>query len=609
MDLNERTIHDVIHPTAIFLPADQEDHPVQNQDSAQTHEPSWEDSQLNPKNRIDSLEPPTPALWKIDGCTALGMQFYAIPLFIEDVPPIRCDVYIDEVATESPLIRTLLDLDVVFHTRDRTRVQQQGISNYVLRALQVWTMSHGLDRTRDIYYDSPFGVRILFRDLPLNVRDVDIEVVANHDLEARQYTVPELAAMWQVTGDQMPPSVDIYKLAFVRQLHDSVCVVRYRKDRAANGCKDGNPEGEDGLWVFKALMNNLKYMYHELRVLLNMPAHPNVVARPSRLVVKKYKLNKKRENVVGFLMPFYSGGGLRDELPLLRMNHRLELKDQVRWARGICSGVLHIRFSANTYYPDMRLDQIVLPANDKRPIILDFEQRGVWVEFGPPEVNAIEYLRVLALDEEETYDCDPEPDGSWPVRKRFADILDRILPSWTDLSVNCGNYDNPPHGYNIPWVCLTPREQEHAEVYMLGRVLWCIFEGMSAPQRAAVWQSYQNEPEFEFPEFRRTPGALRDLITRCTRGQRGQLSAHVVRERSRVVLRDGRAGGGGTEAEIRAVARKFWADEVRWAEEFVLDREKSMGEGTWDENIFGRPTLAEVDAALGEFEAGILKGN
>ena len=32
--------------------------------------------------------------------------------------------------------------------------------------------------------------------------------------------------------------------------------------------------------------------------------------------------------------------------------------------------------------------------------MVDFEQRGVWCEFAAPEVNAIDYIRHLAVDEE-----------------------------------------------------------------------------------------------------------------------------------------------------------------------------------------------------------------
>lgn len=232
-------------------------------------------------------------------------------------------------------------------------------------------------------------------------------------------------------------------------------------------------------------------------------------------------------------------------------------------------------------------------------------QGGVWVEFGPPEVNALEYLRVLALDEQEDDSFDSpgsELNDSWPSRQHFSDILTRLRPDWRDICIQDAYYDNPKEGYNIPWICLTPGEQEYAEVYMLGRLMWCIFEGMAAPQRGAVWQSYAIEPEFDFPEFRRTPAILRTLIMRCTKGHRDQLSNYVVRRGSKIVLRNDPKRGDGSAAEIRAVAREFWEKEVAWAESFVLERERRLNDGSWGGNHFERETLERVDAALSKLQ-------
>lgn len=538
----------------------------------------------------------------------------------------RFDVFVTEKATQSPMLRKLLDLDFAFHARDSTRVRQQAISSYITRALQVWTTEvYGLDKVKEMYYDQPFGTRIMFENLPLNVRNVQIQIGSMHNLEFHQCSLRELAEMWNMEMDEMPQTVDIYSLVHVRQLQDSVCVVRYRQDRDPSV----DPEGTlaNGVWAFKALTSSVKYMYHELRNLLTMPPHPNVLGRPVRLVTKKARSNDKREVVVGFLEPYYSGINLRDSLPLLRMNKQLRLEDQVRWARQICSGMLHIRHKGNLYYPDMRLDQIVMTSDNKHPVILDFEQRGVWCEFAAPEVNALEHMRALATDADED-ESDDSYVGALPtiatdteeaaarrhnhtLRRRYADLLTRLLPGWEELGGHDDHYTNPALGYNVPWICLTDREREHAEVYMLGRLLWCVFEGMSAPQRGAVWQSYRNEPEFEFPTFGRTPPALRGLVDRCTRGRRRPLSSLVVRAGSKLVLQRWGPGDQPPTAEarvreIRALAKDFWEQEVGWAEGFLLDREDKMKKGVWNENVFNRPTLKEVDDALEAFQREVL---
>lgn len=635
MDLTSEAIHDVIHPTAIYeVPIDRL---VPFAGQTDPHEPAWEDSQLNIKNRIDSTAPLRSALWSIDGGAGLGTQYFAVATFIEDAPPMRFDVFISEKAMESRLIRQLLDLDDAFHARDRNRVQQQAIASYIVRALQIWTAEvYGLERVKEMYYNQPFGTRIVFENLPLNVRDAKIVIGPMHNLEYHQLSPRELGEMWQMDVEQMPPTVDIFSLVYVRQLQDSVCLVRYRGD-----------EGTETLWALKALISSVKYMYHELRNLLTMPPHPNVLGRPTKLVTKQTRSNARRTVVIGFLEPYYSGINLRDTLPVLRMNNMLRLGDQIGWAKQICSGLVHIRHKGNMYYADMRLDQIVMTPDNTRPVILDFEQRGVWCEFASPEVNALEYMRILASDDYDDDDDDYGDDGGCSgsggsssyvtvpnaaetaqlrnrgLRARYAALLGRLHPGWRDLGGADGHYHNPPHGYNVAWACLTPAEQERAEVYMLGRLLWCIFEGMSAPQRGAVWQSYRNEPEFEFPAFARTPPGLRGLIERCTAGRRPQLSGLVVRRGSRLEMRASPAGGrpglepreamqpAGREAEIRTirqVAAEFWREEIAWAEDFLLDRERKMGDGTWNENIFGRPSLEEVDGALADFQRKVLGG-
>lgn len=625
MDLTPEAIHDVIHPTAIYeVPPDRL---VPLADQTDPLEPDWEDSQLNIKNRIDSTAPLQSALWRIGGGAGLGTQYFAVPTFIRDAPPMRFDVFISEKATESRLTRQLLDLDDAFHARDCRRVQQQAIASYIVRALQVWTTEvQGLEKAREMYYSLPFGTRIVFEDLPLNVRDAKIGIAPMHNLEYHQLSPQELGGMWQMDVEQMPPTVDMFSLVHVRQLQDSVCLVKYRGD-----------EGTETLWVLKALISSVKYMYHELRNLLTMPPHPNVLDRPTKLVTKKVRINAMRTVVIGFLEPYYSGINLRDTLPVWRMNNKLHLEDQIRWAKQICSGLVHIRHKGNMYYADMRLDQIVMTHDNTRPVIVDFEQRGVWCEFASPEVNALEYMRILASDDFSDFDDDDdgygdeEEGGSYAtvptaeetaqlrnrgLRARYAALLGRLHPGWRDLSGPDGYYRNPPRGYNVAWSCLRPAEQERAEVYMLGRLLWCVFEGMSAPQRGAVWQSYRNEPEFEFPAFARTPPELRGLIERCTAGRRPQLSGLVVRRGSKLEMRAdpvdeprGLKDREAREAKIRMIrqaAGDFWREEIAWAETFLLDRERRMKDETWNDNIFGRPSLEEVDEALAAFQRKVL---
>ncbi|KAL2264398.1 hypothetical protein VTK26DRAFT_4866 [Humicola hyalothermophila] len=589
MELNSISIHDVIHPTAAYS---------QSSASAIPHgtprggDVSWLESQLNPKNRIDSLEPPLNPLWRIDGCTGLGTQYFALPLFLAHVPPMRFDVFIPEEAATCPLIRELLDLNAAFHTKDAARIRRLGISIHILRTLQAWITSKGHEGPGLIgamYRDLPFGSRIIFENLDVNIRNIRITVAPTYFVERQLLGVSGLDEKLGVAPELLPRSVDISCLSIVQQLHDSVCVVRMRQHEGSDTTK---------LWILKALTSGTKYLYVELRNLLRMEPHPHVISKPEYLVTKYCRFGGKVA-VVGFVVPFHASGSLRDTLPLLQIHDRLTLSLQLKWATQLASAVLHVRERGRMFYPDLRLDNVVLSAT-QNIVMVDFEQRGVWCEFAAPEINALEYTRLLASDNS----CDGgEAESTIPdeTRSHFARILDRLLPDWDALQAG-DEYSALPNGYssyNIPWLCLDETEQEAAEVYMLGRVLWCIFEGQSAPQRAAFWQSYRREPDLEFPAFRRTPPALRSLIDRCTRGRRQALSSLIVRRGSRLVL-VGREKSS-TPEEVVRVAREWWRAEVEAAERFLEMREERKSRGTWDGNYFGRPRLRELLREMEEF--------
>jgi len=597
MELNSTSIHDVIHPTSAFLKDPPRDPPPSADDL------SWAESRLNPKNRIDSLEPPRHPLWRIDGCTGLGTQYYVVPLFLADVPPVRIDVFVpEEVATDATL-RELLDLNTAFHTKDAPRLRRLGIASHILRTLQVWTLSDGRDSREtisDMYKKLPFGSRIIFENLNRDVTKIKVTIAPTYYVETQLLSHSKLAPTLGLSKEVLPEAIDISRLSFVEQLHDSVCLVRMNPNDNGDMTRPHIQEDPSKLWVMKALTSGTKYLFGELRTLLQLEPHPHVISRPEYLVTKYCRFGGKTA-VVGFMIRYHAAGSLRDTLPLLRIHGRLTLSAQLKWATQLASGVLHIRERGRTYYPDLRLDNMVLSDADD-VIMIDFEQRGVWCEFSAPEVNALEYIRLLAGASE--IDDDDEANIQEGVQDHFTEILNKLLPDW-ELLQSIEEYGQFPRGYtsyNIPWQCLSPVEQEAAEVYMLGRVLWCIFEGQSAPQHSAVWQSYRWEPDYEFPEFRRTPPEIRDLIDRCTSGRRGVLSRIVTRRGSKLILRSAPADAAQNANQVFKAAQDWWAAEVKFSEEFVQMRIKMKQCGEWNENYYNRPALKEVLTSLEHFQ-------
>lgn len=568
MDLSEQVIHDVIHPTAAFCEV-----PAVNGEAQllPSHpDPTWEHSMLNPKNRIDSLEIPEKPLWKIDGCTGFGGQIYATPTFYDSMPPFRMDVFTPEPNAISPELRRLLDIDYTFHTRDKARIAKLGFMRHVLRILHHWASN--MEDPRQIYDKVAFGSRIVLRNMPVNIADADIVIANAHFFERQLLSLPILKAHWADEIKIFPPAVGLGELVYLEQLHDSVSLVRL----------DGKVS------IFKGLTSYSKYLYHELRQLLRIPPHPHVMSRPSHLVTKKCSFGGKTA-VVGLILELHKHGSIRDLVPFLELHSQVSLADKIKWSLQLTSALVHLRTMPGMFYPDLRLDNIVL-TESRDLVMVDFEQRGVWCEFAAPEVNAIEYMRILARDE----------DISEDVAERYGELLSSLLPKWEHIDEG-EEYKWPNDGYNIPWACLTPTEQEACEVFMLGRVLWCIFEAKSAPQRAAVWMSYRWEPDVDFPGYTRTPAPLRRLIDRCTRGRRAGLSKYVVREGNQLVLRELEHTGRSTPQQVQQTAKVWWAEEIKASEDWLRERADCMERGDWKENYYDRPTLDEVYAELEEF--------
>ncbi|KAK3180201.1 hypothetical protein K4F52_008400 [Lecanicillium sp. MT-2017a] len=570
MELSPEVIYNVLHPTAAFSRRSRD---AVDTPSVPTRA-TWETSFLNPKNRINSLELPQSPLWRIDGCIACGTQYFAVPLFLGDLAPNRVDVFIPPASEIDPKIRDALDLNIAFHTRDTRRVRELAISRHLVRCLSHWTSTSKDFTTR--YKQLPFGSRILFHNLPADIGETTISILPIHYIERQMLSVLALQTL-RGADVTLPPSVDLGELAYLSQPHDSVSIVRY--------------SGQT--WIFKALTSHTKYLYHELRQLLCIPTHPSILSKPSYVVTKSCSFGSKVA-IIGFLAEYHCYGSLRDHLPFLSIHNLTTLAKEVKWSLQITSAMVHLRKNAGIFYPDLRLDNIVLSESGD-VIMVDFEQRGVWCEFAAPEVNAIEYIRVLATDDElpqETSD-------------KYAKILDCLLPGWEDL-YNGEEYSWPlgSKGYNIPWLCLTPKEQEACEVYMLGRVLWCIFEAKSSPQRAAAWASYKYEPLQDFPAYERTPPEMRELVDHCTRGRQPALSDYIVRRRSHLILRKHEKFDYTSEStpdEILQTARDWWIDQVHNAEEWLQERAEGIRNGTWEENFYNRPTLREVWNRLAVF--------
>jgi hypothetical protein len=577
MDLNVDLIERTILPTGAFADEIKPKYlAIKHGKSIPT---SWEHSSLNPRNRIDSLDPVKAPKWRIDGCCSLGTQFYTVPIFILGLAPMRIDTFIPELSTIAPEIREVLQADTAFHRQD-ARVSWLGISRYILRTLELWTSS--IPDFKTFYTSLPFGSRILFENISTDIRQVRIRVVQTYALERKLLSLAQLKSLWGLPENSFPPTLDISEVQFIRQMHDSVSLVSVP-----------SPGFGRDLVILKSLTSFPRWLYHELRVLLNMPTHPNIIGRPLYLITKICQFGSKRA-VLGFTTRYHSGGSLQDAVPLLRAQGKLELAMQFKWALQLTSALIHVRENARTFYSDLRMENLVLsqPGNDI--VMVDFEQRGVWAQFPAPEISYLDAIYSLANS------------TVIPVRaqEKYKQLTKRYMGD--TVPALSESYHNPEQGYCAPWIAMAREEQEAGMAYMLARVLWCIFEGLSCPEQP-VWCSYEWEADLEFMEFRRSPVGVMRLIDECTKGRKELEDRFpAARKGNRFVLMQGRWRSGvldedcvgeGTVNEVRDEAMRWWKKELSDAEEFLEKREKGELNGRWKEYL-KRPKLKDILVCL-----------
>ncbi|KAN0117798.1 hypothetical protein V8E51_003775 [Hyaloscypha variabilis] len=573
MEPTPTNISAFMFPSAAFTP----NPPPAVESSSIKH---WPSSTLNPKNRIDSLELLPAPTWKIDGGSADGIRLFAIPNFARGRPPMQIETCIPEIEDIPEHLRDVLQPNSSMF-RESVDVGSSSISRHILRALENWSATRfGGDFEKE-YSSMPYGSRIIFENIAADVRDIKIHFVPAYDVEREYLSKKALQAMWNLPSNAWPETLDLGQLQFQRQLDYVVSLVSL--------------PGTDGReYIFKSLTHDLKHFYHELRLLLTLEPHPNIISHPLYIVTKKCQFGGK-VGVCGMILPYHSAGGLRGVLRRQSLNPQRDLRDEIRWAQQITSALIHIRERSPAFYTNLKLDNIVMASSSEtgtlQPVLIDFEQRigsPVWT---PPEVHYIIYLTSLAT-------ASPSPS----IRQKYTALLQTHRIPFTNPSPTA-LYKNPPHGYCEPWPSFTPAEQEAAQVYMLGKLLWCLFENATLLNTHISITSFRDQPavpDLLFPAFRRTPPVLRDCILQCTAGSgeaRGRAPPLVARyEERKIFLREGEVGEGrGGREQVQSAMRRWWSREIRDAEMFLGSRRESgVSGGCLQKYIDGRPTLRDV---------------
>ncbi|KAH6673451.1 hypothetical protein B0J14DRAFT_700453 [Halenospora varia] len=542
----------VCNPTAVYTPILGWDEDLV-QDST-----NWQTSNLNPKNRINTLTLPSEFRWRLDGIDVDGTRFFAVPLFALKTPPLRIDVYIPSQSEHGLVLREALQSGSAM-VWTGIGAQDLALSKHILHALDLWS-SEFPDFEKQ-YNELPFGSRIIIDNMCADIRQMEIYLVPVYDVEQQWYSLKNLQDMWKFPSHDWPEVLDLSELKLQYQHHEAITIVEIPKRHGAQN------------FIFKSLVRDSKYLYHELKMLLTLDPHPNVISRPLYVVTKKCRFGGKI-GICGFVLKYYPHGTLRNELwkSASATIPPISLSDQFCWARDVTQAVIHINNSALGFYPDIKPDNVVLSAENGvlRAVLIDLEQRGGWYSWSPPEVAYIEYLEYIATRS-----------NDYAVAEKHKKLLRSFIQSWKPLTQG-DRYHDSEHGFSSAWVSLSRSEREAAQVFMLGKLMWCIFECSSSVNCAlGVDMFHEQDTRLRFPTFQSTPAEMQSLIQSCTAGAaewRGKYRPLVisgtklfpVKEHGQIELKVGNAH------ETQLAAKEWWCEEVNDAVAFLEGKVKRL---------------------------------
>lgn len=568
MDVRTAIAAAVMFPTAI----EAQDLEVQDEHSVASADVCWQSESLSVASEKELT-----TVWRIDGMDASGTRFFAVPDFALGARPLRIDTYVPEFSSLSHPLRRVLDLDHAMSAGGDT-FKSQPVARYISAVLQAWSI-----RLPDLvhrYWDLPFGSRIVLENVVSDYTLVNVHLVPIWEVEQQWHSVPALQKMWSLTAQQLPEILDLRRLEFICQMHDSISLV---------GVSD---TGSAQVMVFKSVLDDLQYLYHELKELLRMPPHPNIVSKPKYIITKMCRFGGKI-GVCGFLVDYHAAGTMARVLSSPQLPPILE---RLEWGRQLVLAIMHVDSSPVGFYSNLKLANIVMAGVSPalRPILIDFEQRTGWSSWSPPEIQYVQYMEHLA-----SYSTLAS------TRARYKALLQQYITCWEPHDTRA-RYNNPNHGYSAPWGALAIEEKQSAQTFMLGKVLWCVFEGIGSISSWISVDSFREPPcETLFPTFLQTPLVMRDCIRKCTAGApewEGRYPA-VVRREGKLHTLDGRAAA----AAVQHAAKTWWHGEMVKAEKFVAARAKQKI-GLWlkhDEAaclsfMRQRPSLEEVLSFIDE---------
>ncbi|KAJ5442005.1 hypothetical protein N7445_005012 [Penicillium cf. griseofulvum] len=396
----------------------------------------------------------------------------------------------------------------------------------------------------------PFGSRIIIESVSPNPENAKVRFYPIRSVELAFLSIGALGMMWPQLV--LPTQLHIDQLELVTQLRDTVGLVRIPNI------------SRERLWVFKCRTTDTKYLYHELKMLLSLDEHENVLPKPEFLVVQQDS-SLSLSRVLGMIIPYYPLGNLGQMIERLRKEGTLDFKTKLSWAKQLSTALAWLTTTPMRYYSELKPDNIVCTGLSTIKLI-DMEHYGNWETFTAPEIYHVENLGRLSRS------------NLVPLieRGRYRAMYFENIPNKTDEGAA---YSNPEHGYFDAWNILSPERQEAAMIYALGKMMWCIFEGWSHTVNT-LDEEYTDDCGWEFPEFHDSPPDIRCIIFNCTKGSPDWNEPSVdrlVRVETKIFPK-GRTGREGepraSSAETLHLSKTIWTERLKIMELYMEARRR-----------------------------------
>jgi hypothetical protein len=526
----------------------------------------WTNSTTNPANLPKSLEADGAIQWRIDGSHyGSWTTFYALPITLLQHGPIplkNINVKIRNPSSYSPAIRRILDMPAAEAAMGH-EVNRFAVSKFVRRVLSRWAGS--IDDFNRYYRRLPYGstIRLHMTDGGEDIDKTVVEVRTRYSWNSEYFYPPERPMQQPPDlGPESPPTIRLQQLVTVKQLHDTVSLIKIPETTG------------DKLWVFKT--NDAYFLNLEIENLLGLAkqhdGNSGLMGVPAYLVTNDDDPQLKRCEPLGIILEYCPKGSLAAVIDQRRVAGTLDLKTKFRWAQQLARAVMDITYNKMGYHSSIKPNNILVNDDDSLRLI-DMEQRGNWDAFTAPEIS---YRNLI--------------DWHW---------------GWTTMS----------------W-----HERTMAEVYSVGKVLWCIFEGWSHTKNGSgeCW-FVPIDPGCEFPNLRQTPREVATLILDCVRGSE-DLEDDRRWDDDIVVLDgvaypQGRTGRNGepkaTALETVTFAKEMWNRKYEVMERYLAakarwdkDKWKPGAENARDMHLVGiplRPDLLEVCERLRKLEGKYIR--